>query len=430
MSADKARRDLVLSFGSHVLFKLLGFVTLALLARQLSQADYGKLMFALSLCLTAVLVTDLGASTDLQRRVAASPFAARRRLGLVISARLPLLAVYYLIILAWVGLTKADALLIVAVIALHAIGKDLYRSYSLLFAGLQRIGLSIVAFTGGLLLLTAGVALGAVLDQGVRWMASCYVLGAAAMLMIAAAATRATIGRPRLLLPRPAVMKRVFGGSMFLFALAVMSLVHFSADTLMLGYMRPYNDVATYEAAAKLLEASQFLVRPLTLILFPICAQLAARGNWVDLHRLLHRMFLVVTGVGLVACAAMALLAGVLVRIVYTKTYDDSAMVLRVLYLSVPGLYVATVGAFLAASVHREKRAVAVMTAGVLLNVLANAWAIPRYGPLGAAWVTVVTQTLVAVCLVFEAYRAVSEHRALDAAAERDLEREVGATHE
>jgi O-antigen/teichoic acid export membrane protein len=132
----------------------------------------------------------------------------------------------------------------------------------------------------------------------------------------------------------------------------------------------------------------------------------------------------------LLVCGAMALLAGVLVRVVYTQAYDDSVAVLRVLYLSVPGLYAATVGAFLAASMHRERRAVAVMAAGVLVNVAANAWAIPRYGPVGAAWVTVATQSFVAAWLAFEAYRAVDQHRGLDAAQERDLERAMEAAHE
>ena len=70
MRLTKTRRDLLVSFASQFGFKMLGFALLALMARALSQADYGKLLFALTLCGVTVLVTDLGASTDLSRRVA------------------------------------------------------------------------------------------------------------------------------------------------------------------------------------------------------------------------------------------------------------------------------------------------------------------------------------------------------------------------
>ena len=65
MTEGRTRRHLLIAFSSQLGFKLLGFAVLALMARGLSQAEYGKLMFALTLCGVTVLVTDLGASTDL-----------------------------------------------------------------------------------------------------------------------------------------------------------------------------------------------------------------------------------------------------------------------------------------------------------------------------------------------------------------------------
>ena len=122
----------------------------------------------------------------------------------------------------------------------------------------------------------------------------------------------------------------------------------------------------------------------------------------------MHKMFAGVAGVGVAAAGFTALFALPIVRVVYTDAYDDSAMVLRVLYLSVPGLYAATVGMFLASSMNREKRAVVIMVIGVVMNVALNLVAIPRYGPLGAAWVTVASQTTVAFWLTADAYRAVA----------------------
>lgn len=407
MNLGKTRRDLLIGFGSQLGFKALGFVVLALMARQLPLADYGKLMFALTLCGVTVLVTDLGASTDLVRLVAASPRSARRRLEAVLSARLPLLGGYLLLITGWVALTKPDALAVVVAVAVYSLLKDVYRSYSSLFLGLQRVEYTVGAYGSKLLFLVAAVAAGGAADAGLAWMTGAHVASGAVLLLVAAAIARARVGRLRLRC-RWRLMQRVFGGSIWLFAMSLLGLVHFGVDTLMLGYMKPYQQVAIYEAAAKLLEASQFMVRPLTLILFPVCAGLASRRQWAELRRLMHRMFGGMVGVGLAACGFIALLAQPIVHIVYTAAYDDSAAVLRVLYLSVPGLYAATVGMFVASAMNREKPAVLLMGIGVALNVALNLVVIPRYGALGAAWVTVGSQTVIAGSLVVDAYRAVA----------------------
>ena len=91
-------------------------------------------------------------------------------------------------------------------------------------------------------------------------------------------------------------------------------------------------------------------------------------------------------------------------------------------YLSVPGLYTATVAMLLASATMREKRAVLIMATGVALNVALNLVAIPQYGALGAAWVTVISQTFVAVWLVGDAYRTVARHPRMALEPERQLE--------
>ena len=421
MRLSKTRRDLLMAFASQFGFKILGFGVLALLARALSQAEYGKLMFALTLCELTVLVTDLGASTDLSRRVAAAPADARDRLEAVLSARLPLVAAYLVFLPLWVAVTKPDALAVAAAIAVYIVLKDVYRTYSSLFLGLHRVGYTVAAFGTSLVVLLTAVAVGAMSGAGLAWMTGAYVLSGSVLLGMAAAITRLKLGPVRLRFGWRR-MQRVFRRSIWLFVLSIAGVVHFAADTVMLGYLQPYEQVARYQAAAKLLEASQFVVRPLTLILLPVCAAYAARQQWNDLRRLMHKMFAGMAVIGAAAWGFVALLAVPIIRIVYTATYDESAEVLQVLYLSVPGLYAATVAMLLASATMREKRAVLIMATGVALNVALNLVAIPRYGALGAAWVTVISQTFVGIWLIGDAYRTVARHPQLTLEPERQLE--------
>jgi O-antigen/teichoic acid export membrane protein len=287
--------------------------------------------------------------------------------------------------------------------------RDLYRSYSSLFLGLKQVGYTVVAFGSSLVVLVVLVAVGVKTGAGLGWMTAAHVWSGVVLLAVAGGIARLRIG-PIRLRSGWRRMQRVFGGGVWLFVLSLATVAHFAADTVMLGYLQPYEQVARYQAAAKLLEASQFVVRPLTLILLPVCAALASREQWPKLRRLMHEMFAGMAVLGVAAWAFVALFAVPIVRIVYTATYDDSAQVLRVLYLSVPGLYIATVATLLASSTLREKRAVLIMAAGVVLNVALNLVAIPRYGALGAAWVTVITQSFVALWLLGDAYRGIAQH--------------------
>jgi len=429
MRQGKTRRDLLIAFASQFGYKILGFAMLALMARGLSQTDYGKLMFALSLCAMTVPVTDLGASTDLARRVAAAPRGARRWLEAVLSARVPLAAAYVVLMSAWVGLTKPDVLGVTLAIALFSVCRDLYRSYSSLFLGLKQVGYTVVAFGSSLVVLVGLVAIGVKTGAGLGWMTAAHVWSGLVLLAVAAGIARLRIG-PMRLRWNWRRMQRVFGGGVWLFVLSLATVAHFAADTVMLGYLQPYEQVARYQAAAKLLEASQFVVRPLTLILLPVCAALASRQQWGKLRRLMHEMFAGMAVLGLAAWAFVALFAVPIVRIVYTAGYDDSAKVLRVLYLSVPGLYIATVATLLASSTLREQRAVLIMAAGVALNVALNLVAIPRYGALGAAWVTVISQTFVALWLLGDAYRTVARHPRTTPGPARQLEAAIALRDE
>jgi O-antigen/teichoic acid export membrane protein len=429
MREGKTRRDLLIAFVSQFGYKILGFALLALLARALSQADYGKLMFALTLSAATVPLTDLGASTDLFRRVAAAPRGARRRLETVLSARLPLVVAFLVLLPAWVAVTKADALAVVAAIAVYSVCKDIYHSYSSLFLGLKRIDYTVASFGSSLLVLLTMVAIGVMTGAGLDWMTEAYVLSGLVLLGVAAGIVRLRFG-PIRLRSGWRRMKRVVGGGIWLFVLSMATLAHFAADTVMLGYLQPYEQVARYQAAAKLLEASQFAVRPLTLILLPVCVALASRQQWDRLRRLTHKMFAGMAVLGVAAWAFVALLAVPIIRIVYTSTYDDSAEVLRVLYLSVPGLYTATVAMLLASSTVREKRAVLIMGTGVALNVALNLVAIPQYGALGAAWVTVISQTFVAVWLIGDTYRSLARHPRMVLEPERQLEAAIALRDE
>lgn len=95
---------------------------------------------------------------------------------------------------------------------------------------------------------------------------------------------------------------------------------------------------------------------------------------------------------GIAVGAALALVAPWLVPLAFGPAFADVDELLAVLAICVPLRFLSTsVGSALLTENHMRYRVVA-MLAATLVAVALNAWAIPRFGALGAAWATVVAE--------------------------------------
>jgi O-antigen/teichoic acid export membrane protein len=414
MLRGKVRRDLALAFGAQAGFKVGGYVILALLARHLPREAFGQLLYLLALGALLVLFTDLGTSNHLVREAAEDRRRAPAAFVEVLRARIPLTVLFVAGMTAFVAFTEPRLIGPAVAVALYAGLKDLNRAASSVLYGLRHVGAAQLVYAICLVLAVALIVLvargGATLTEVVL----VYLAWGLALLVVGLVVLGSRIGdipwhrgRGRL--------RSVLRLSLPLFAVDVLALVHFKVDTVMLGLLRPMTDVAAYEAGAKLLEASQFLVRPLTLIFFPIIAALAHQADaGPRLRRLLPRVLGLALVLGTALASAVALLAPWIIPFVFGAGFDSSVPLLRVLYLSVPGLYLAVVATFSGNALHMERHTALVLLAAVAMNLGLNAVAIPRFGPTGAAWATVASQNVLAVVLVVVVWRGAAT-RAEDA---------------
>ena len=258
----------------------------------------------------------------------------------------------------------------------------------------------------GLLILLALITIAAIFNLSLGWVVVFYVIGRLSTLVLASVQFRQLFGSIKLTLSTESFKTHVFATFM-LFAVTGFSYAHFSIDSIALGYLRPYSDVATFGAAAHLLEASQFAIRPLTIVMFPVCALLCTERKWGEMIRTLKLMFTGALVVGILAFATINILADFIIEIVYSSRFEESAYILRILYTSVPGLFVTTVALFVAASLNRERHTCLVLISGLALKIVLLPVVAPHYGPIGVAWLNFFTQSIIAVWLAFDAYRMI-----------------------
>ncbi len=403
MNWRKIIRDLLLALSSQAFYKLAGFLVLLILTRYLPKEQMGIVFFAATLSTMAALFTELGTSSHLVRGVAAEPDMALAHFASVLSIRIPLLALYLVLLNGVVWLWRPDIITVLALTSFYVLLEELYRIAGALFLGLQKVLYNVICGVSTRLLLVGFIFLVVRMNGDVHAVLGCYIVANILLVLFAYGLVISRLGRiPDLsdCLPRREILRESF----HLFLLALLSMLHFKVDSAMLGFIGPYTEVATYEAAFRLLEASRFVILPVSMIFYPQFAEIVARRDWPLLRSLTRRLLGYASGIGIAVAAGVMLFAANIIPIVFGDRYDDSIGVLRILYICVPMLYVANLLGILARVARREKEAVWVLFGCLSLNVALNAYVIPRWGAVGAAATTVATETLRTLFLLYLGY--------------------------
>lgn len=399
MKWRKTKIDLLLAGSNHLHEKLVGYLVIMLLARHLDKPVMGELFFAAALTYFVGLFTDLGTGQYLIRRIAEDASRATDHLAAVLSLRLPLAALVFAGLNGAVYLISPDLAVTFLLTSIFVLLQDLYYSFSALFLGLRRVGYRVLTGISAQLLLALLIVGAVALDGGLPAVLACYVAANAVLIGFAAVLVWVKIGHFRLIWD-PAGAREIVRLSMPFFVVTMLGVVHFKADTMMLGMMYSLDAVASYEAAYKLLEVSRFVIRPMAMIFFPICAGLVARRAWREFDAILGKLIVATGLLGVAGAVVVIAGADLIIPLIFGPQFGTSVPILRVLFLAAPFVFIGFAGSFLAAALHLEKTTVKIVATAVVANIALNLFAIPQWGGLGAAWTTLATQALLAVWLL------------------------------
>ena len=411
MNWQKIRTHIVMVTGSQLLQKLTGFLVIALMTRHLARDQMGEFFLAVGIGTIAAQATELGTTRHIIRTVARDHAGALGHLSRALSLRLPVMGTVFALVNLACLVVRPGMSHTLLLVTTYLMLQDIQFSFAAFFNGLELYGYRVMVDLVGQVLL-AGLALTIVLNGGglhaVLW---AYVAANAAVICITLWMIWSRYGRPQLDWDIDAA-RGVARQSLPIFAVTLLDTVHFKADTIMLGFLKPLTAVASYDAAYRLFEVSRLAIRPVALIFYPICVGMAARHEWPQLRALFGKLTRTSLLLGAGAALAVMAIAGLLVPLAFGAKYADSVPLVRVLYLTAPMLFTGLLAVSLVHTLHLERYAIQAAIGCIIANVSLNAVAIPRWGPIGCAWVTVITQTLWTVWLGRILYRHLGDSEA------------------
>lgn len=385
-----ARNAVVLSVANVIARACVLGLAIAM-GRGLGVREYGRYGFAVALATIVVPISDIGISSYVWREVASlgrsgdATARALSRLKLWLSLATVLIAGGIALV---TSAPPSAALLIVVLAAAVADGASAFVFGYL--QGRERMGFEAWwTVATGLTRSLGGIVI--VIVTGQLMPVVLWLLAVSSVQVIAATRRfRAEVSVGDSGSPAPVA----WGSLVAMGVLAASVLVYIRADSVLLGISLGRRAVGLYTAAYSLMGAVQIIPLQISQAVVPALSRTYASGRteFLAIWDAGHRIVLVVA---LPLALMTALMSVEALRIPYGRLYSPASAALAVLVWAGPLGVVNALGAGALFAARRERWPALVSILAMVLNVGLNLWAIPSFGLVGAAGVTIGTEAAV-----------------------------------
>lgn len=175
------------------------------------------------------------------------------------------------------------------------------------------------------------------------------------------------------------------------------NLLYFKADTLILSFVRTQSEVGIYGAAYRVLEILITIPFMYSGILLPIIAKSWATKQKDRFSKLLGNSYDAMVMLAAPLIAGTLVLATPGIVLIAGSDFAESGDVLRVLVLAVGAIFFGTISSYGVVAIDAQKKMLPIYIVVAVIALAGYIAFIPQYGIWAAAWLTVASETLVAV---------------------------------
>ncbi|OGE26568.1 hypothetical protein A3B42_01235 [Candidatus Daviesbacteria bacterium RIFCSPLOWO2_01_FULL_38_10] len=388
-------------FGAQALGRIIGFFYTIYLARSLGVEDFGLYSVALAYYSLFAAFADFGFSRFLIREIAkgsikiAEVFSNISILRLTITSLL--FAVFSLVLYIFdpdkfrVGLSLLAILTVLPASVAQTADSIFIAVQKMKLSALSLVVLNVATTLAGIFLLNSGFGTtGAVVALIVGQVA--YLVVTLALLKFQKMALLSFI--------KTKVLIKVIKGALPYGLLAILGLIYFRIDTLLLSYMRGNFETGIYSAGYKFLEALVFIPSSLAIVLFPTLAKLHDH-DLTKIKLLFSQSVKTMVFLSALVFLAYNLILPPLIRF-FLPSYLPAIEVIRILSLTVPFMFIYVPASQILLSTDKYlKQVILISLLPLLFNIILNLIFIPRFGFLAASWITVASDILSTALIIF-----------------------------
>ena len=173
-------------------------------------------------------------------------------------------------------------------------------------------------------------------------------------------------------------------------------MIYMRIDQIMLGEMVGDEAVGIYSAAVRISEVWYFVPIVIASSLFPAILE-AKKNNESKYYKRLQRLFDLMVLISISVALPMTFFSSEMIRIIYGFSYEAAGVVLGVHIWAGIFVFLGVASGKWFLCENRQILSLQRSLLGVLVNVILNIVLIPKFGPVGAAWATVVSYAIAAM---------------------------------
>jgi O-antigen/teichoic acid export membrane protein len=385
------------SQGTRLLTNALVFVGIA---RFFGPEEFGQFTAAHTLSVIFLLIADFGFDRLLTWEIARGVGRARDLADRYFTAKVVFatLVVAVMAILAVFQYASVPTRQLALIMTVYTLVSSLTNFFFALFKGFEQFQHETkISFVSNLLLLVMVLVLG-FLRAPLITFAGAFVLSRLVALVLAGRLSRSRFSIPGIRLALPS---RESMGLIVLFGVnQIFATLFFTQDTILLAMWRGDYEVGIYQAVFKLVALCFIVPDVLFQTFLPTLSRLYGeqRLRWELLGKVLNKTLFFV---GLPLASMLFLYADHIIHLVYGGSgFDEAIPILRVFAGVTLFHFFGITNAVVLISTNRVRLLTMILVSATVLNAGLNAYMIPRYGPWGAAMVSLGTMIFVAFAYV------------------------------
>ena len=390
-----------------ILQKIISFSYFTLLARFVGPASLGKYYLAISLTTIFAIFIDLGFSNVLTREVAKKDKEPAVWLGNILALKIPLtlitlLALFILVfVLGYDHLTKTLIYISAISMVLDSFTNSFFATsrgcHNLKFESIASVIFQLIVLVFGYSALLAG--------KGLIWAMMALVLASVFNFLYSFSVIYWKLKIKVRLIWDSAFVREIIMISWPFAVFAIFQRLYTYIDSVLLSIFAGDTQVGLYQVAFKIIYALQFLPLAFTASLYPALSSYW-RYNKEQLNITFERAINYLTIISLPIVLGVFLLADKVV-LLFKDDYSAAAWPLKISIISLFFIFLNfPVGSLLNAC-DAQKKNTKNMIIVALSSVILNLILIPRFQALGAAWVVLITNSLMFALGIYEAKKIV-----------------------
>lgn len=385
-------KNFALLYSGELAGQVLSFFLVVAIARYFGDIGLGKYSFAFSFVTLFLVIADMGLPTFITKETSIDKNLAKLHLTKTFTLKLILNTATFALTIATIFITRKDyeTILLVALAAvamfffnLAGIHRSIFQAYEIMkYEAFLKVVERIIAVVLAIILLHKG--------YGMTAMFMVLIFSNAVYYFAIHFLTKKNVSSISLSFDKDS-WKKSLKGSVHFWITIVFITLYFKIDTIMLTFMKGFQDTGWYNAALKIIEVLTRIPFLLNVAIFPAFSKLH-RVSHEKTKLLYERYFYYMVVLALPIVTGLTMLADRIIIYIYSSEFSNSIIALQILSGSLVFVFVNYLMGYLLNAIDKQKLFTYSITATAVLNVVLNLILIPKYSYIGASFATLISE--------------------------------------